>query len=396
MYSWIQRLYIFLLLVITSFPLKASDDTNSEKFDISATLFHHVLETHDWHVADIPLGGGEYLSITIPLPWLVYNPQKKTIDFFFLLGHSEKEKNQIAQQKGYVLHHEKLYIRNENVLSPDGKPLPEFEKEVEKIGAVWKPKKGSHRVIEQDGTLIALSDELIDLSPSKTVLHMLLVGILLLIIFSKIAKEYQINKDKPPKGLQSMFEPVIIFIRDEVAKPNLGNRYEAFLPYLLTLFFFIWFSNLLGLLPLSSNIMGNISVTAALATLSLILTNINGSKDYWKHIFWFPGVSLPMKFLMLPVELIGIITKPFSLMIRLFANISAGHFMVLSLISLIFLIGKNGTSAGGTIGGILLAIPFTLFIYCLEFLVAILQAYIFTLLTCVFIGQAMASHEEHH
>jgi F-type H+-transporting ATPase subunit a len=397
MYS---RIFIwFSFLFLAYIPLvQASSNEDTEKFDISGTLFHHVLESHDWHIADIPKGNGEYFSVSVPLPWLVYD-SNKGFQFFFLPGHSEEEKNQVAQSLGYWLHHEKLYVKLDTpVLSPSGNPQPEYEKELENVNGVWKPKKTSHKVIAHSGHLIAVSDSLIDLSPSKTVLHMFIVGFMLILVFTRVAKAYEVNKGKAPKGIQSLFEPIIIFIRDEVAKPNLGERYVAFLPYLLTLFFFIWFSNILGLAPLNSNIAGNISITAALAFMTLILTNVNGSKDYWQHIFWFPGVPLPMKLLMLPVELIGIITKPFSLMIRLFANISAGHFMVLSLISLIFLIGKNGTSMGGVLGGTLLAVPFTLFIFSLEFLVAILQAYIFTLLTCVFIGQAMASHEhdEHH
>ncbi|MCB1148293.1 MAG: F0F1 ATP synthase subunit A, partial [Leptospiraceae bacterium] len=163
-----------------------------------------------------------------------------------------------------------------------------------------------------------------------------------------------------------------------------------------TLFFFIWFSNMFGLTPLNSNIMGNISVTAALAVLTFIIVQFNGTKDYWRHIFAMPGIPIAIVPLMTVIEIISLFVKPFALAIRLFANISAGHFMVLSLISLIFILGKSGESIGGALGIMPITILFTLAILSLEVIVAIIQAYIFTLLTAVFIGMAHESHDDHH
>src|SRR5690606_22262737 len=146
-----------------------------------------------------------------------------------------------------------------------------------------------------------------------------------------VARQNEQNKGKAPSGIQSFFETVILFVRDEVVKPNIGHKYERFLPYLLTLYFFILFRNLLGLLPGAGNLTGNIAVTMVLAVLTFIITNFNGNKGYWSHIFWTPGLPLPLRFFILPVELIGIFTKPISLMIRLFVAITAGHIVLLSL-----------------------------------------------------------------
>ena len=152
-----------------------------------------------------------------------------------------------------------------------------------------------------------------------------------------VAKGYEKNKGKAPSGLQSFFEPIIVFVRDEIVKPNIGHHYEKFLPYMLTLFFFILFGNLLGLLPGAGNLTGNIAVTVTLATLTFIITNFNGNKAYWGHIFWTPGVPLPLRIIILPVEIVGIFTKPISLTIRLFVAITAGHIVLLSLIFLAFI-----------------------------------------------------------
>lgn len=343
----------FSLLSVTVYASDAPVAGGEEKFNVKETVFHHVLESHDWHLLDIPQGNGHYAPVAIPLPWLIYNPNKG-IDFFFLTGHTDEEKNAVAKPLGYELHH---------------------------------------------GKIAALDQaNIIDLSPSKSVVQMILVAALLFFIMRSVAQAYEKNKGQAPKGLQSFFEPIILFVRDDIAVPNLHGKHERFVPYLLTLFFFIWFANILGLTPLSSNIAGNISVSAALATLTFFIVQFNGTSDYWQHIFWYPGVPLPVKFLMLPVEVVGMFTKPISLCIRLFANIAAGHFMVVSLICLIFILGNAGKNPGGAFGIMPLSLLFTLFIMTLEVLVAAIQAYVFTLLTAVFIGQAMETHhhDDHH
>ena len=192
-----------------------------------------------------------------------------------------------------------------------------------------------------------------------------------------------------PKGVASFMEPIVVFVRDEIAKNNIGRHYNRFVPLLLTFFFFIWINNVLGLIPIfpgGANLTGNIAVTMVLALVVMVVTNLNGNKNYWSHIFWMPGVPVAVKPLLAVVEFIGIFTKPFSLMIRLFANITAGHIIVLSLISLIFIFETVLVSP--------VSVLLTLFISVLEILVTALQAYIFTLLTALYIGAALQEH--HH
>ncbi len=349
-----------------------------EKFNASEVILHHILDSHDWHITDIPAGKEngktQYTPIALHLPWILYS-SRDGLKFYGSTHALE------ADGKFGLDHHGSVYAK--------------------KIGATHAPTTETahdsthttteaHHVEDMDESVSVL-----DFSITKTALQIILVGLIMVLVFTSVARGYVRNRGKAPSGLQSFFELIIIFVRD-FSKEYLGDKHEKFLPYQLTLFFFIWFSNLLGLTPLNSNIAGNISVTAALAVLSFILINVNGSKDYWKHIFAAPGVPKPMLVLLTPVELLGIFTKPFALAIRLFANIVAGHFMVLSLISLIFLLGDNGRNVAGASGGAVLGIAFAIVIFCLEMLVAVVQAYIFTLLTTVFISMAVESHDDHH
>ena len=352
--SRIPLLFVLILLALAplaGFAEEAEPEEDKKAFNLPEMMFHHVLETHDWHLVDIPKGGGQYLPVIISLPWIVYSGDNG-LDVFMLSGHTDAELNAAAAERGYTYGHGKLHT--------------------------------------------ASGASVIDISISKTVLQMMLIAALMLYIFIAVAKGYKKNEGHAPKGVQSFFEPVILFVIDDICKPNLRGRHQAFAPYMLTLFFFIAFSNLLGLTPLNSNIMGNISITAALATLTFILINANTTATYWQHIFWFPGVPVPVKFIMLPVELVGMFARPFALLIRLFANITAGHFMMLALIGLIFLLGKSGESVGGAVGILPMSLAFGLFIMTLEVLVALVQAYVFKLLTSVFIGMAMESHDDHY
>jgi F-type H+-transporting ATPase subunit a len=201
-----------------------------------------------------------------------------------------------------------------------------------------------------------------------------------------VARGYKRNKHKAPSGIQSFIEPVIVFVRDEIVKPNLGHRYEKYLPYILSLFFFILFGNLLGLLPGAANLTGNIAVTFTLALLTFLITNFSGNKAYWQHIFWTPGVPLPLRLIILPVEIISVFTKPFALMIRLFVAITAGHIVILSLICMAFIFHSILVGFGSTL--------LVLFINLIELLVAGIQAYVFALFTSLYIG--MATAEDHH
>ncbi len=392
---------IFTLLLLGSFILKAQDHTDDhgerhvteevghrseeadpeEGINVSDVIIEHIMDSHDWHITDIPAGEDEegntaFTPIVLHLPWMLYDSEA---GFVFAAN------TDALVEKGY-LPHEASVVKLKEGVSTEGLVDEYGHAHVHDWDTFEKEK-------------VAEDIMVIDLSITKTALQMILIGLLLLLVFTAVARAYTRREGEAPKGFQSLIEPIIIFIRDEVAKPYLGENSAKFLPYLLTLFFFIWFANLFGLMPFNSNIAGNISVTAALAVLTFIITQVNGSKDHWKHVFNTPGVPWWLKFgipLMPLVEFIGLFTKPFALAVRLFANITAGHFMVLGLVSLIFIMGDNGSSMAGAMGIMPLSFLFTLVIFTLEMIVAIIQPFIFTLLTAVFIGMAMETHDDHH
>jgi F-type H+-transporting ATPase subunit a len=230
-----------------------------------------------------------------------------------------------------------------------------------------------------------------DISITKNVASLFLSVVLLFVVFLSVAKRYKQDPLQAPRGIQSVFEPIIMFIRDEIARPNIGEKkYERFMPYLLTVFFFIWFNNLMGLTPGAANLTGNIAVTMTLALFTFVITIFSGTKDYWTHIFNTPGVPWWLKIpipIMPAVEFIGMLTKPFSLMVRLFANITAGHIIILSLIALVFIFESV------LIGPV--SVVFGLFMNFLELLVAFIQAFVFTLLSAIYFGMAVEEHEHH-
>jgi len=243
------------------------------------------------------------------------------------------------------------------------------------------------KVVDVKGNLDeAASKKVMDFSITRNVACMFMAIAILLVVFLSVSGSYKKRVGKAPKGLQSFLEPVILFVRDDIAIPNIGMKYKRFMPLLLTIFFFILINNLLGMVPFfpgGYNLTGNIAVTAVLSVIIFLVVNLNGNKYYWKHIFmpnpWW------LFFIMIPVEIVGIFTKPIALMIRLFANITAGHILILSLVSLIFIFKTLWVSP--------VSIVFVVFMDAIELLVAFLQAYIFTLLGSLFIGMAI---EEHH
>jgi len=337
----IRRFSLLLTLHFAAFfpsELRASERTEEqpEKFNASEVILHHVMDDHIWHLWD---GHGG----TIYLPVIVYSSEKG-LDVFSS-HHFYDEHHNVVEYNGYKLDHNKIYVA-------------------------------------------ASGKKVFDLSITKNVAMLFINAVMLVLVFLSVAKSYKKNKGKAPSGIQSFFEPVIIFVRDEVVKPNIGHRYEKFLPYMLTLFFFILFGNILGLLPGAANLTGNIAVTMVLAVLTFLITNFNGNKAYWSHILWTPGVPLPLRLIILPVEIIGLFTKPISLMIRLFVAITAGHIVILSLICLAFIFHSVWIGGGSTI--------MILFISLIEILVAGIQAYVFTLFSSLYIGMAIADHEEHH
>jgi F-type H+-transporting ATPase subunit a len=327
--------FIVLFLLTPTAGISAQDQSEGEKpFNASELIMHHVVDDHIWHLWD---HGG-----TIYLPVIVYSAEKG-LDIFSSRNFYNEHHN-VVEYNGYKLDHNHIYLADSNK-------------------AVF------------------------DMSITKNVAMLFINAALLLLVFLAVAKGYQKNKGKAPSGIQSFFEPIILFIRDEVVKPNIGHHYEKFLPYMLTLFFFILFGNLLGLLPGAGNLTGNIAVTATLAILTFIITNVSGNRAYWGHIFWTPGVPLPLRLIILPVEIVGIFTKPISLMIRLFVAITAGHIVLLSLIALAFIFKSVWVGAGSTL--------LVLFISLIELLVAGIQAYVFVLFSSLYVGMAIAEHEHH-
>lgn len=234
----------------------------------------------------------------------------------------------------------------------------------------------------------------LDFSITKNVVALLFTSALLLILFTSLARGFK--KGGPntlPTGFNRVLEPLVIYVRDEIARPNIGEtKYKKFMPYLLTVFFLIWTLNLLGLTPLGINVTGNIAVTVCLALFTFVITQFSANKEYWGHIFWMPGVPYIMRIVLAPIEVLGLFTKPFSLLIRLFANITAGHTVVMGLIAVIYVM-KQQLTVGGSIGASMLL---TLFISLIELLVAFLQAFIFTMLSSLFIGMAVQEHDHHH
>ena len=372
-----QKLLIFSAFSFFLASFSYADPVQEEQgANVSETIIHHILDSHDWHLTDWPVTDGQgkttYKPIGLHLPWFFYSSKDKWVFSPSTEGLTER---------GYVAYHEHLYALKGGDAPLDSHGAPAAHSEAE-----WESWKSAH----VDGAV-----GIYDFSLTRTSLQMLLVGILMIWVFISLAKSYTRRAGQAPKGLQSLLEPIILFVRDDIVKEYIPRKAEKFTPYFLTLFFFIWFSNLFGLTPLNSNIMGNISVTAALAIFTFIMVQVNGTKDYWRHIFAMPGVPIGVVPVMTIIEIVSLFVKPFALAIRLFANITAGHFMILSLVSLIFIMGKGGTSVGGAFGIMPISILFTIAIFCLEMIVSIIQAYIFTLLSAVFTGMAMESHDHH-
>jgi F-type H+-transporting ATPase subunit a len=244
----------------------------------------------------------------------------------------------------------------------------------------------------------AQGQKIYDFSITKNVLSMLISVVLMIWLMTGAAKKYKQNGVmKAPSGFQNALEPVITFIRDEVAKPNLGNKYMRYMPLILTVFFFIWINNLLGLLPGGANFVGNIAVTACLALVSFVVMMANSNKHFWSHLLNPPGIPIGIKILLVLIEIMSLLIKPVALMIRLFANILAGHIVIICIISMIFIFGALSKVAGW--GFMPVSLAFTMFMFLLELMVAAIQAFIFANLTAVFIGQAIEEghgHEEHH
>lgn len=327
-------IYIFVLLVASRSTPQAGA---AEVLKDEGFMMHHVKDAHEWHFATIG-----HAHITLPLPIIIYAADRGLE--IFSSGRFTDAHHHRVPYRGYRL------SANDKIVALD-----------------------QARIFH-------------DLSMTKNVAAMLVSVLILLAIFLAAARHYKRRPQAAPSGFWALLEMLICFVRDAIAVPNIGKKdYKRFMPYLLSMFFFIWLNNLLGLLPGAANVTGNISITLVLALFTFVMTNLNGNKHYWGHVFNTPGVPRWLSPIMVPVELLGLFTKPFALMIRLFANITAGHIILLSIIGLIFTL-KN-TWVG------IISVPFGAFMFLLKLLVAFLQAYIFTLLSAIYLGAAVARHE---
>ena len=326
---------------------------NKEGFNTGDFIFSHIQDNYGWHIFTY-----NHHHVSIPLPVILYSKNKGWVTFWSnKLAHNHS-------YKGFTIAEEGAF-------------------------------KNKIVEINDQGEFVARP---FDISITKNVLAIIISCIILVLVFVSIAKAYQRKPNQPPKGLQSLMEPVILFIRDDIAKDSIGEKYyERFTPALLTIFFFILLNNLLGLVPLfpgGANVTGNITVTMALALVTFIITTFTGNKNYWTHIFNAPGIPwwLKVPLPLIPIiELFGVIIKPFVLMIRLFANITAGHIIVLGFFSLIFIFGNISEVIGLAVSPV--SVIFTVFMSFLELLVAFIQAYVFTVLSAIYFGMAVA--EDH-
>lgn len=325
-----------------------------DKLDAGKLIFDHILDSYDWHICTWK---GKHISIYLPIIVFSEGELYTFSSRHFHHGHQYHTKNK----------------HGDDVIFE----IPEEGKYEDKVVRVM-----------DDGTLV----KPFDISITKTVCGLLISCTLLVIVFLLVAKGYRQRQEKAPKGLQALIEPLIIYVRDDIAKPNIGKDYERYFPYLLTVFFFIFLNNILGLIPFfpfGANITGNIAVTAVLALFTFLITNITGKKHYYEDIFNTPGVPWWLKFplpLMPVIEVVGCFIKPVVLAIRLFANITAGHIVLLGFICMIFIVGEMSAMAGA--GMSVLSVLLAIFADCLEVLVAYIQAYVFTLLSAIYFGMA--------
>lgn len=322
-----------------------------EEFKAGEMIIEHISDSYEWHIITI----GE-THISIPLPVIFYDEGEWHFFMSSAFHHAD-------DHNGYFVSHNDFNVGKLVRLDVNGEEI--------------RP--------------------VLDISITKNVLAIFMSMFFMIFVFITVANSYKKRKGKAPKGIQSFVEPIIIFIRDDIAKASIGDKYEKYLPFLLTVFFFILINNLLGLIPFfpgGANVTGNIGVTGVLAMFTFIITSFSGNKAYWMHLVNAPGVPWWLKIpipLMPIVEIMGVFTKPFVLMIRLFANITAGHIIILGFISLIFIFGNISEGLG--YGVSIISVGFSIFMGILELLVAFIQAYVFTLLSALYFGMAT---EEHH
>ena len=357
-FSGMFTLIFFTLFSANVFANPAGNSDDTKEFDVNEMIMHHIKDSHEFHIMDINGHG-----VSFPLPIILWT--KNGLVTFLSSEFDHDDSGKVVVDKNgqlFVKYHEKIFYANA---------------------------ENNTKYISYDEQGNVLNTKPLDLSITKLVFSMFISMILLALIFIATAKTYSNSTKGEPIGLGKFTEPLILFIKDEVAVPMIGEKnYKTYMPFLLTLFFFIWINNVMGLIPFfpfSANLSGNIAFTFVLAAITFIITTLVANKDYWKHIFWMPGIPVPMKLFLAPIEFLGIFIKPISLMIRLFANISAGHIIILSLISLIFIFKSVWLAPA--------SLFFSVFISLIEVLVVAIQAYIFTMLSALYIGSAIEEHE---
>ena len=364
-----------LFLILVSMPVSAGEPgqeghptEEKEKLNIKEVIFGHIMDGHEFHFFDITQADGTKKPVSIPLPVLLYSPQRG-VSFFMSSNFHH----------GHEPYNDYMLLNEHNI---------------HELGLDPKKFTAGTIIPIKDGKLDS-SVSVFDLSLTRNVVQMLIALALLVWIMMSIAKRYKAGQGvtTAPKGMQSLLEPVITFVRDEVAKPNLSHKADKYLPYLLTVFFFILINNIFGLIPGTANVTGNIAFTVVLGLISFVVILFSSNGHYWGHIFNPPGVPGFVKPILVLVEFLSVFIKPFALIIRLFANMVAGHIIIICLISLIFIFGNIKPAIGYAASPV--SLVFTIFIYFIEVLVAFLQAFIFTNLTAVFIGQAFEG-EHHH
>lgn len=347
---------LVLVLIASSLLYAKGDEKKGDGFDPQTMIIHHVLDAHEFHIID-----WNEKPVSIPLPIILWTNNGLT-SFMSSAFHHDDSGHVVVENSAdrFVKLHEKIYQ-----LNPDASKV-EFDEEGHPTNAYLPT----------------------DISITRNVFMMWISVIVLLLVFTAAARKYKNSSDNVPRGIAGFIEPLVVFVRDEIGIPMIGeHKYRKYMPYLLTIFFFIWINNIFGLIPIfnGANLSGNIAFTFTLAAFTFIITTFSGNKNYWKHILWMPGVPVPMKIFLAPIEIIGMFVKPISLMIRLFANITAGHIIVLALMSLIFIFKSIWIAP--------VSIAFSLFIGIIEIIVTAIQAYIFTVLSALYFGMAT---EDHH
>ena len=374
-YKTVKFLTIVAITLFTTVSFASESDKKNDvqndggrvntKSEVEAYILHHIKDSHDFSLFSYTSDSGERKHVGFPLPVILWSSEG-LVTFMSSAFHHNDDGHVIVEKNGlkFAKIHSKIYE-----LDTDAATVSFDE---------------THHATNAHKTL--------DFSITKSAFGLIVIGLLMLLWFSKLARQYKTKK--VPTGFGRVLEPLVLYVRDEIAKPNIGEKhYRRFTGYLLTVFFFIWILNLAGLTPLGFNVTGQIAVTACLAIFTLVIYTISGNKAYWIHMLWMPGVPVLIRPVLAIIELAGaLLIKPFSLLVRLFANITAGHVVMMSLIAIMFTLKESM----GVVGATFLSSVLSFLIILIEVLVAFLQAYIFTMLSALFIGMAVEEHADAH